>query len=206
MVLFTITFFAAFLGVLPPGLVNMTVVKTFFERGRNNALIVAFGACLVVFLQALGAIHLSRLIAKQQWIYSAMFQIGLVLFLVLAIYFFIKAKKRASQKTIKLSRHGFWQSFFKGALMSILNILPIPFFCALAATLHLRMGLEYSYEVHLYYALAAALGSLTMLCGYVFSFSYLKISEERFVRKSNYLMAMLMVFLSLFTLSRIVIG
>ena len=206
MTIFAVTFLCAFLGVLPPGLVNMTVVKTFFERGRNSALLVGFGACVVVFLQALGAIHLSRLIAKQQWIYSAMFQLGLVLFLILAIYFFMKAKKRASQKTIKLSKHGFWQSFFKGALISVLNILPIPFFCALAATLHIRMGLQYNFQVHLNYALAASLGSFLMLFCYVFFFSYLKISEEHFARKSNYLMAMLMLFLSVFTLTRIVVG
>ncbi len=206
MIIFAVTFLCAFLGVLPPGLVNMTVIKTFFERGRNSALLVGFGACVIVFFQALVGIHLSRLIAKHQWMYSAMFQVGLVLFLILAIYFFIQAKKRASQKTIKISKHGFWQNFLKGALLSLLNVLPIPFFCALAVTLHIRMGLEYNYQVHFNYALAASLGSFLMLCSYIFFFSFLKISQEQFARRSNYLMAMLMLFLSLFTLTRIVVG
>ncbi|MEH6408058.1 MAG: lysine transporter LysE, partial [Leeuwenhoekiella sp.] len=34
--LFVITFFAAFVGVIPPGLVNMTVAKTCLKNGKQN--------------------------------------------------------------------------------------------------------------------------------------------------------------------------
>jgi len=64
--LFIITFTAAFIGVIPPGLVNMTVAKTCVERGKQSGIIVALGASVVVLLQALIAIQLANVKEQQK--------------------------------------------------------------------------------------------------------------------------------------------
>ena len=57
-----ITYFAAMVGVIPPGLVNMTVAKTCVNKGKRSGLRVALGASMVVFFQAMLAILMAKYI------------------------------------------------------------------------------------------------------------------------------------------------
>ena len=60
--LFLIVFAAAFIGVVPPGLVNMTVAKTCVEKGKRNGLYVAIGAGIIILIQAFIAVMLANYI------------------------------------------------------------------------------------------------------------------------------------------------
>ncbi len=203
--LFLITFFAAFVGVIPPGLVNMTVAKTCLERGKKSGIIVAIGASVTVLIQAFIAIQLARYIADDRWMYNIILRTGLVVFLLLGIYFFIKAKYRSSKKKVKLSKHGSAKSFFKGMMISAFNILPIPFFCAVGTALNIKGTVDYDYITVSNFILAAALGTFVMLYIYAISFLKINIKEEKFARYSNYLMAALMLILMTITLIRIIV-
>ncbi|WP_459211456.1 LysE family translocator [Aquimarina rhabdastrellae] len=195
--LFFITFLSAFLGVIPPGLVNMTVAKTCLERGKKSGIFVAIGASVVVLFQALIAILLARYIFNNPYVRNILLRTGGVVFLLMAIYFFIKAKKKSPKvKTYKSAKT---KSFFKGVMVSILNILPIPFFCAIGAALHVTYdALNISAFI-----LAAALGTFTTLYFYVLSFLKIENKTAKFTRYSNYFMATLMLVLVIVTLARI---
>jgi len=202
--IFVITFFAALLGVIPPGLVNMTVAKTCVERGKKNGIAVALGASIIVVFQAWVAIQLARYIFDDRWMYNMILRTGLVIFLLLGIYFFVKARKRATKKNIKLSKHGIVRSFFKGAMISAFNILPIPFFCAVGTALNLKGTVDYDIGTISTFTLAAGAGTFVMLYIYALSFLRIEVKEEKFVRKSNYIMATLMGLLMIVTLIRII--
>jgi len=202
--LFLITFFAALVGVIPPGLVNMTVAKTCIERGKRSAIIVALGASVVVIFQAWVAIQLARYIFDDRWMYNMLLRTGLVIFLLLGIYFFIKARKRAAKKKLKLAKHGAVRSFLKGAMISAFNILPIPFFCAVGTALNLKGTVDYDISTIISFIIAAGAGTFVMLYIYAISFYYIEIKEERFAKRSNYFMAMLMGILMIVTLARII--
>jgi len=201
--LFIITFFAAFVGVIPPGLVNMTVAKTCLERGKRSGILVAFGASVVVLLQALIAIQLARYIFDDRWMYNMLLRTGVVIFLILGIYFFIKARKRASKNKVKLAQHGTVRSFLKGAMISAFNILPIPYFCMVGAALNLKGTVDYDLSTIWSFILAAASGSFLMLYIYALFFLKMDVKEERFLMKSNYFMALLMGILMVVTLFRV---
>ncbi len=201
--LFLITFFAAFVGVIPPGLVNMTVAKTCLERGKRSGILVAFGASVVVLLQALIAIQLARYIFDDRWMYNMILRAGVVVFLLLGIYFFAKARQRSKQKKVKLSEHGILRSFFKGAMISAFNILPIPYFCMVGAALNLKGTVEYDLATIWSFIIAASAGTFMMLYIYAISFVKIQIKEERFAQKSNYFMAMLMGILMVVTFIRV---
>lgn len=203
--LFIITFLAAFVGVIPPGLVNMTVAKTCVERGKRSGIIVAFGASVVVLIQALIAIQLARYIFDDRWMYNMLLRTGVVIFLMLGIYFFIKAKKRAAKKKLKLSKHGVVRSFLKGAMISAFNILPIPYFCMVGAALNLKGTVEYDLVTIWSFIIAAASGTFTVLYVYAIFFLKIDVKEERFAKKSNYFMALLMGILTVVTLFRLFI-
>ena len=201
--IFVITFFAALLGVIPPGLVNMTVAKTCVERGKKNGIAVALGASIIVVFQAWVAIQLARYIFDDRWMYNMILRTGLVIFLLLGIYFFVKARKRATKKNIKLSKHGIVRSFFKGAMISAFNILPIPFFCAVGTALNLKGTVDYDIGTISTFTLAAGAGTFVMLYIYALSFLRIEVKEEKFVKNSNYIMAILMGLLMIVTLIRI---
>lgn len=200
--LFLITFFAAFAGVLPPGLINMSVAKTCVQHGRKNGVLVAVGASAVVVIQALIAILLAKYIFGNPFVTNILLRTGLVVFLIMAVFFFIKAK-RSSVQNVKVPKHAGLRSLGKGMMLSALNVLPIPYFCALGAALNVSGKVSYDVMAILIFVSAAALGTFTALYGYVSFFMRIHKKSERFSKYSNYFMAVLMLFLVVITLVRI---
>lgn len=199
--LFLLTYFAALLGVIPPGLVNMTVAKTCVEQGKRHGLYVAVGASVVVLFQALIAVLLARYIFDHPFVQNVLLRAALVIFLLLGIYFVIMAKRRKGIQ--EATRQGNANSIFKGMLIAALNVFPIPFFVAIAGALNVGVGVHYDWSLISAFVLAASLGSFTTLYFYVLSFIQIEEKAEAFSRYSNYFMALLMLVLIIITLLRI---
>ncbi len=199
--LFLITYFAALLGVVPPGLVNMTVAKTCVEHGKKNGLYVAVGASIVVLFQALIAVLLAKYIFDNPFVRNVLLRAGLVIFFLLAIFFFVKARRDPHIETNSKKANA--NSILKGMLIAALNIFPIPFFVALAAALNVGGNLSYDWFLMLTFITAASLGTFTTLYFYVLSFIKIEDKSEIFAKYSNYFMAALMLILVIVTLIRI---
>lgn len=199
--IFLITYFAALAGVIPPGLVNMSVAKTCIQRGKRSGMYVAVGATVVVMFQALVAILLAKYIFDNPYVHNILLRTGLVIFVLMLIYFLVMAKRRA--KEVELAPHGFAKSFFKGMAISALNIFPIPFFVAIGTALNINGEVSYDIIHIITFVLAAALGTFTTLYFYVISFLKIEDKSEFISKYSNYFMAFLMLILIIFTLIRI---
>ena len=199
--LFLITFSAAFLGVLPPGLVNMTVAKACVDYGRKNGLYVAVGATIIVFCQAIVAAFLAQYIFSNPYIKNMLLRAGLVIFAILAVYFFIKARQGTTVETPtqKSNRH----SIFKGMFIALLNIFPIPYFTAIAAAQNVGGKSGYHWIPTILFVTAASLGTFCSLYLYVVSFLKIENKTHFFTRYSNYFMAGLMLVLVVITVIRI---
>ncbi len=200
--LFLITFIAAFVGVIPPGLINMTVVKTCLERGKNNGILVAIGASVTVLFQALIAILLAKYIFNNPFVRVMLLRTGAVIFFCLAIYFFVKAKQRSTK--IKLSNTKDARSFFKGLMISAINVLPIPYFCAVGAGLNVSGTVNYNIINIAVFTLAAAFGTFATLYLYVLCFMKIEQKTASITKYSNYFMGILMLVLVLITVARII--
>lgn len=190
-------------GVIPPGLINMSVVQSCLERGKKNGLWVALGASSVVFFQALIAIQLARYIFNNPIVQNILLRAGLVVFLCLAIYFFTKA--RQNKKLIKVKSHQNTKSFFKGVMLSSLNVLPIPYFCALGAALNVSGTVNYNLINIWAFILAAMFGTFITLYAYIVSFLKVKQKATSIAKYSNYFMSWLMMLLMVITLIRIIL-
>lgn len=199
--IFLITYFAALLGVVPPGLVNMTVAKTCLEQGKKSGLYVAAGASFVVIFQALIAILLVKYIFDNPFVRNILLRAGLVVFLLLTVYFYIQARRGTHMETHSKKANS--NSIFKGVLVAVLNVFPIPFFCALAAALNIGGDVSYHISFILLFILAAAMGTFTTLYFYVLSFLKIEDKTEMFSKYSNYFMAALMLVLVIITCIRI---
>lgn len=199
--LFLITYFAAFIGVIPPGLVNMTVAKTCVEKGKKSGFYVAIGAGIIILIQAFIAVLLAKYIFDHPYVRRMILRAGLVVFCILAIYFFIQAQKKRGikHKSQKATAH----SFFKGMLIAALNVFPVPYFVAIAGAMNLNGAIEYDWSLIISFAFAACLGSFTSLYLYVVLFDKIEEKAQSFARFSNYFMAGLMLILIVVALVRI---
>lgn len=199
--LFLITFVAALLGVVPPGLVNMTVAKTCLLHGKKNGLFVAVGASSVVLFQALLAVFLARYIFDNPYIRNILLRTGFVIFLILAVYFFVQAKKGPHIED--QSKKADVNSIFKGVLIGALNVFPIPYFVALATALNIGGDVYHGISMMMCFVLAAGLGTFTTLYFYLLFFQRIQDKTEIFTRYSNYFMGILMLVMVIITLIRI---
>jgi len=180
----------------------MTVVKTCLERGKKNGILVAIGASVVVFIQALLAILLAKYIFFNPFVKNILLRTGAVIFFLMAIYFFVKAKQRRTK--IKVYKHAGSRSLFKGAMMSAINVLPVPYFCTIAAAMSVSGKIEYDAVRIIIFGIAAGTGTFVTL--YLYAFSFLKIVKKTasITKYSNYFMGTLMLILVMLTLARII--
>lgn len=199
--IFLIVYFAALFGVLPPGLVNMTVAKTCIERGKKNGMLVAIGASIVILIQALVAVLLAKYIFEHPFVQRVMLRAALVIFIILGVYFFIQAKNKKGAPSHSKKKNK--NSLYKGMLIAALNIFPIPYFCAIAGGFNVGVGISYNWFKIIAFAIAASLGSFTSLYLYVLSFIKIESKAEKFAKYSNYFMAGLMLILIIVTIFRI---
>jgi len=197
--LFFITYFAALAGVIPPGLVNMTVAKSCVEKGKRSGVQVALGASMIVFTQALVAILMAKYIFTHPYVQKMMLRAGLVVFIIMGIYFFIEARKQKTK--VKVSKKSSARSFFKGVMIASVNVFPIPYFVAISTAFNPVEG--YNWLSITAFSFAASLGTFTTLYIYVISFLKIEKHTQSFSKYSNYFMAALMAILIIITLIRI---
>ena len=202
--IFLITYFAALLGVVPPGLVNMSVAKTCVKKGKKNGIFMAAGASFVVLIQAFIAIILARYIFNNPFVHNVLLRAGLVIFLIMMVYFLIMAKRR--RKEVEVSPTSGFRSIVKGMVIGALNVFPIPYFVALGAALNVNGDIEYHLLNNAVFVTAASLGTFTTLYLYALFFARIEDEEAFFARYSNYFMAGLMLVLVIITFIRIFYG
>ena len=91
-------FIAAVIGIIPPGLINMTAAKINLKEGKKNALWFVIGAVFVIFLQVYLAVLFAQVIDNRPDVVTLMREIGFVIFSILTIYFLFIAKDPITKK------------------------------------------------------------------------------------------------------------
>ena len=85
-------FIAAAIGIIPPGLINMTAAKINLKEGKKNAFWFVIGAVLVIFFQVYVAVLFARVIDIRPDVVTLLREVGFVIFSILTIYFLFIAK------------------------------------------------------------------------------------------------------------------
>lgn len=164
-------------------------------------MLVAVGASFVVLFQAAIAILLAKYIFNHPYIKNILLRTGLVVFGLLAIYFFLAAQKKKVK--VKDENTNVSKSFLKGMAISALNIFPIPYFVAISTAFNAKGNYEYDWTTIWLFAFGAALGTFFTLYLYVICFIRIEKHTSSVAKYSNYFMALLMVVLVIATFIRI---
>ncbi|MGJ8665651.1 MAG: LysE family translocator [Patiriisocius sp.] len=177
---FIIGFLAAFIGVIPPGLLNMSAAKISMKEGRKVATLFSVGVCVTVMIQTFVALVLARYLDKNPDIIDILQKVALGIFICLTIYFFFIAKdsRREAPVEIKKSKRN---RFFKGMFIAALNLLPLPYWVYVSITFSAFGWFSFE-QLELWVAvLASGLGTFVMLMIYIQFFK----PKPRKIRKRN---------------------
>jgi threonine/homoserine/homoserine lactone efflux protein len=192
------------LGVVLPGLINMTAAKISVRDGRKRAVIFSLGATTVVFFQTYIAISFAKFINSNPDIIDLLQEIGLGIFTLLTIYFLFIAKKpvtRQEEETVVVkSKTG---RFFLGALLSALNFFPIPYYVFSSITL---ATYNYFYFTALFvflFVIGVVVGSFLIFYLYIVFFKKVEQKTDFFMKNINYIIGSVTGLISIVTFIRI---
>ena len=179
---FFIGFICALLGVVPPGLLNMTAAKISLKEGHTRGIMFALGVCVIVFAQTYLAAIFARYLSHNKDIVNVLQRVALVLFILITIYFLCIAKgDQKTQKKLKIrSKHS---RFFQGLFLSSLNVFPIPYQAYLTITFASFGWLTFNQIDIISYVCGATTGTFVML--YIYMFFFDKIKGKSFTSQKN---------------------
>ena len=127
-------FLAAVIGVIPPGLINLTAAKISLTDGKKRAMMFVLGALIVIYFQTYISVIFAQYIDKHQEVVVLLCEVGLFIFVALTIYFLKFAKKpkiNNDNVAVKSKR----SRFFMGMVISAINFFPIPYYALISIAL-----------------------------------------------------------------------
>lgn len=189
-------FVMAFISLIPPGMLNMTAVRTTIEKNRQEGIWFILGAALVVIPQAFIALVFARYFSEHPEIVERLKLAGVVVLFTLSVLFFFQARKKFSGKGGKRKGKSFWI----GMLMSGMNMLAIPFYLVLSSVLENRGLLRTEQPYINLFVTGVFLGAFSLFFVYV---QFAKIIQERaqfIARNINYILSVLFFTLGILTL------
>ncbi len=114
---------------LIPGMLNLQVVSTAVRIGRRGAIRFSWGLILVIGLQAVLAVAFANWMARHPQILTSIEQWGVLMLFLLGVGFTIKGYRTRKAGLGRPYRGG---PFWRGVMMSAMNVMNIPLLLAIA--------------------------------------------------------------------------
>jgi threonine/homoserine/homoserine lactone efflux protein len=181
-VLFFLGLIIALVGVIPPGLLNMTAAKISLKEGPARGIMFSLGVCVIVFLQTYIAAMFARYMTNHQSVVEILQRVAFVIFVLITIYFLLIAKPdpKPEIEPQSKSKHS---RFFQGMFLSAINVFPIPYQAYMTITIASFGWMAFETTYIISYVTGAATGTFVMLYFYIFFFD--KIKSKRLTSQKN---------------------
>jgi threonine/homoserine/homoserine lactone efflux protein len=196
-------FFTAFIGIIPPGLINMTAAKVNLKEGKRNAMWFVLGAILVIFFQSFFAILFAKIINRRPDLVTLLREVGLGIFATLTLYFLLLAKK-PKDKTRKFKKNSKTNRFFMGMLLSGLNFLPIPYYVFVSVTLASFKLFSFDTTSIFIFVNGVILGSFLVFYCYISFFNKIENKTDYVTKNMNTIIGSITGLISVITLWNII--
>tara|TARA_B110000046_G_scaffold181426_1_gene213638 strand:+ start:608 stop:1237 length:630 start_codon:yes stop_codon:yes gene_type:complete len=189
----------AFVGVIPPGMLNMSAAKISLKEGHVRGFVFSIGVCIIVGFQTYLALIFAKYLSQHPDVVDVLKRVALVLFILISIYFFLLAKSDASPQEVDASKSK-KSRFFQGIFMSALNVFPIPYQAYVVTTLlsYQLLSLD-NLSVGTYVA-GATSGTFIALYIYILFFDKIKNSKITSPKRMNYCIGIITAIVSITTL------
>lgn len=193
----------SFLGVLPPGIVNMTVANYSVKKSLKRAKKFINGALLVVFVQSVLAFYFATFLESHPQVMNNLKLVGSVVFILLTIFFlgkgiqnFIGSKEDIKKKSAKSKM----KPFLHGVFISGLNVFPIPYYAFVSLYLSAFIEDFFTNLVGLAFVIGVTLGTFIVFLGYAYLFRKIKHKTAFFTRNINFIIALITGLIAVFTI------
>ena len=193
----------AFVGVIPPGLLNMTAAKISLKEDANRGILFSIGVCVVVCLQTYLAAIFAKYLSNHPEVINILQRVAFVIFVLITIYFFLLARKQP-KPDVEANVRSKHRRFFQGMLLSALNVFPIPYQAYMTLTLASFGWLTFETYSIIAYVAGAATGTFVMLYIYIFFFDKIKNEKLTSQKSMNYIIGTITGIIAIFTLINII--
>ena len=201
---FIVGYFAAFVGIFPPGLINMTAAKISLEDGKSRAMGFVSGALVVIALQGFISVYSARYIDSHHEVNLILREIGLVIFVLASIYFFFLAKKPQLVSQNNLVKKTSRSAFLLGLFISAINLFPIPYYVIVSIALSSYGQFSFQSSEIYSFVFGVLAGSLTVFYAYVVVFNRLRSKSDYIIRNMNVIMGSITSLVALMTLYQVI--
>jgi threonine/homoserine/homoserine lactone efflux protein len=198
---FLVGFIVAFIGVAPPGLLNMSAAKISIKEGRKAAVLFSIGVCATVLVQTFVALQFAKYLEQHPEVVDTLQKVALGIFICITVYFFFIAKdtRREIPETVN---HSKTNRFFYGMLLGILNLLPLPYWVYVSITFAGFGMFKFTQPELITGVLGSGLGTFVMLFLYI---QFFKLQKEsmKFKVNMNYVIGLVTGVISIVTFLKI---
>lgn len=193
----------AFVGVIPPGLLNMTAAKISLKEGSNRGILFSIGVCVIVCLQTYLAAIFAKYLSNHPEVIEILQRVAFVIFVLITIYYLLLARKQP-KPNVEANIRSKHSRFFQGILLSALNVFPIPYQAYMTLTIASFGWLTFETYSIIAYVAGAASGTFVMLYIYIFFFDKIKNEKLTSQKNMNYVIGSITGIIAIFTLINII--
>jgi len=189
----------AYVGLISPGMLNMTALKIRINLGKIESVKFAIGASCVVFFQAGIALFFADFLAENPKIIEVLKVAAVFVFFSLSIFFFLLSKKEVNSK-VNVTNQNY---FMKGVAMSSINMLAVPFYLGISVYLVSMNKIIMQQPFILLFVIGASIGSFSLFYTYII-FAKIIIKKVSFIATNiNIILSLLFMVLGILTLIKL---
>jgi len=188
---------AAFVGLIPPGMLNMTAVKISIAKGKREAEYYALGAAVTVIIQASLALVITSFLKDNQQFFIYVKEIGSVIFILLSVFFIRKGF--SERKENYESKQRIKNNFVIGFVLSLFNMFAIPFYSATSTALNINGYLTFNKISVTLFVIGAAVGTFLLLYLYIFMAQRISHRIQAITKNINFILGVLTGILGIVT-------
>lgn len=193
----------ALIGVIPPGLLNMTAAKISLKEGYSRGIMFSIGVSSIVLVQTYIAVIFARYLSNHPDVIDILQRVAVVVFILISIYFLFFAKTTTNPEVenhVK-SKHS---RLFYGMFLACLNLFPIPYQAYISITIAAFGWLTFDIMSISSYVAGAGTGTFVMLYVYIFFFDRIKNKKFTSQKSMNYIIGGITGAISIVTLINII--
>lgn len=192
---------ASILGTLLPGILNATVVKISKEKGMKHVYSFMAGTFVIIALQTYLAVFFAKIIDKSVFITNILREIGLVVFVLLTIYFFsAKSNKNLSNNVAVTQKR---RSFSQGVVLALINILPVFYYVFITVTVLNRNLYEVYYLSNILLTIGVLVGTFLTFMFYLNLFKTAVVEESFVLQNINKILGCITAIIVIFNLYKL---
>lgn len=202
-IIFLLGLIIALVGVIPPGLLNMTAAKISLKEGASRGILFSIGVCVIVCIQTYVAAIFAKYLSNHPEVINILQRVAFVIFVLITIYFLVIARKY-EKPDVEANMKSKRSRFFQGMLLSSLNVFPIPYQAYMTITLASFGWLVFETFSIIAYVAGAVTGTFVTLYFYIFFFDKIKNEKLKSQKSMNYIIGTITGVIAVFTLINII--